>query len=53
MFHRHRSGIGSWSTGECFPKARDDFQVTFPVFDLGLKYRTDQGILTHVGIEMP
>src|ERR1700746_4122012 len=41
----------SSSTDECFPKACDDFQVFFPIFNLGIEDRTDQGILTHVSVE--
>jgi hypothetical protein len=30
-----------------------DFQVMIPIFDPGVKHRTDHGILAYIGIKMP
>src|ERR1700758_4552233 len=38
VFHRHCSPKGPRSTDEFFPKACDDFQVMFPIFDVSGHY---------------
>jgi hypothetical protein len=48
----HWPRVAAWPTNKCFPKAGDDLKVMFPIFDLRVKYWTDQGILSSVSIEL-
>jgi hypothetical protein len=47
VLHGHWPRLTPWPTNKCFPKAGDDFRVMFPIFDLGVKDSTDQGILPY------
>ena len=53
MFHWHRAGIGPWSTDNGFPEVRYRLQVFFPVFNLDIEDRSNNRILTDVGVKVP